>query len=393
MRRARVAVAFGIFTLIGISLGGAGVLLPTQINDYGIDKTTIGAVFVASSLGYLVSAAANGALIHRLGVRLYLVGGAVAMLAASVAIGLRPSFALYVALQAAFGFGVGALEAGLNAYLSTLDRATPLLNSLHAFFGVGALLGPVVAATMLSRGYSWTAFFGLIAVLVAPLLVGLLTLYPRSATGEASAAPPRFSAAVRHRAVWLGGLFLALYVGLEISVGNWSFSFLTEDRGLGVVLAGWTVSGYWIGLTAGRFVLSRLAERVGVGVGGLIFACLAGTMVCALAIWLMPGAAVVGLALLGFCLGPMYPTMIAVVPRLVSAGLVATAIGILVGVSVGGGALFPWLAGSIAQRFGAWSLFPFAAALAGLVGVVWWLIARRLASVPTRTEEPIPVRL
>jgi fucose permease len=392
MRHARLGVAFAIFTLVGINLGGGGVLLPAQIDDYGVDKTTMGAIFWATSVGYGLSAAANGALIHRFGVRSYLLTGAAVALAAAVAIAVRTPFPLFVALQGALGFGIGALEAALNSYLSTLERPTALLNSLHAFFGVGAVIGPVLAATLLSQGYAWTTFYVVVAALIVPLLAGLL-LYPRIAKTDSSDERPRFSRALVHRGVWLGGLFLALYVGVEISVGNWTVSFLTEDRGHGVVAAGWAVSGYWLGLTAGRFLLNRLFDRLGVGVVGMIAVCLAGTVASAAAVWLVPGGAIVGLALLGFCLGPMYPTMIAVMPRLVPAALVATAIGLVVSLSVGGGALFPFLAGAIAQRFGTWSLFPLAIGLTGLVAVVWWLIARRLTRpVVAADVGPVPVR-
>jgi fucose permease len=391
MRWGRIGVAFGIFGIIGMNLGGTGVLLPTQIEDYHIDKAVIGTVFFATSIGYFAAATGGGALLQRMGLRAYLLAGGALMFAATAAMALRPSFALYLALQLVSGLGNGALEAGLNAYLSTLDRATALLNSLHAFFGVGALIGPVVAARMLSWGYAWTAYFVVIAVLLAVCSAGLL-LYPPTATHE-SADPGGtngYGAALRHPAVWLGGLFLAVYVGVEISLGNWSFTFLTEDRGHGVVLAGWAVSGYWMGFTAGRFVLSRLAERFGVSVVTLIAACVAGAIACALVVWLVPGTAVPGLALLGFCLGPMYPTLIAVIPRLVPARLVATAIGLLVGVSVGGGALFPWLAGTIAQRFGAWSLFPFSVALSAVVALSWRLIATRMTPTPEPALTPSP---
>jgi fucose permease len=392
MRRARIGVAFALFTLIGINLAGGGVLLPAQIDDYGVDKTTIGAIFWASSLGYGLAAAANGALIHRLGVRVYLMGGATVALVAASAIALRAPFPVFVALQAALGFGIGGLEACLNSYLSTLERPTALLNSLHAFFGVGAVIGPLLAATVLAQGYAWTTFYVLVAVLIAPLVAGLL-LYPRTARPDPTDAPPRISAGLLLRGVWLGGLFLALYVGVEISVGNWTVSFLTEDRDYSVVAAGWAVSGYWMGLTAGRFVLNRLFERFGVGAVGMIAACLAGTVVSAATVWLVPGGAIVGLALLGFALGPMYPTMIAVMPRLVPAALVATAIGLVVSLSVVGGALFPFVAGAFAQRFGTWSLYPLAMGLTGVVAVVWWLIARRLARpVAAPEDEPVPAR-
>ena len=43
--RAPVAVAYVTFILIGVSAGVAGVLLPAQIRDYGLDKATIGITF------------------------------------------------------------------------------------------------------------------------------------------------------------------------------------------------------------------------------------------------------------------------------------------------------------------------------------------------------------
>ena len=83
--------------------------------------------------------------------------------------------------------------------------------------------------------------------------------------------------------------------------------------------------------------------------------------------------------LLGFFLGPLFPTTIAVTPRLTEAPRVPTAIGVGNGVSVVGGAVFPWLAGSIAQEVGTWTLLPFSAVLSVVLLVVWWRMTRRLA--------------
>ena len=386
--RSRIIVGFGGFALIGVLAGGAGVVLPAQIDDYGVDKTTIGLTFIAFSTGYVLSAAANGALLHRFGVRAYLLLGAGILLAAAVLTGLRPSFALLVGLQLAMGFGGGALDAGLNAHLSTLPRSRALLNYLHAFFGVGALLGPLIAAALIARHVPWTSFFLLFAGLIVPVAFGILFLYPRGTPPVEEQSGPRLTSALRHPGVLLAALFLALYVGIEVSMGNWGFSFLTEQRQQTVLLAGWVVSGYWLGLTVGRFVLNRLAEWFGLGVAGLNAGCLAGIVGSALLVWLVPsgGAAVAGFVLLGFFLGPIYPITIAVVPRLAPAGLVATAIGILVGVSVVGGAIFPWLVGAAAQRVGVWALLPFTIGLAVLLGVVWWRIVRRLASAVARSD-------
>jgi fucose permease len=207
-----------------------------------------------------------------------------------------------------------------------------------------------------------------------------------AAAGAAEVIGPRLGAAVRLRIVVILAAFLAVYVGVEASVGNWAFSYLTEERGQAVLAAGWTVSGYWCGLTVGRFTLNAAAERLGLGLAALSGVCIAGVGACALAVWLLPplAASVVALALMGFFLGPLFPTTIAAVPRLVPGELVATAIGVLVAMSVVGGGGLPWVVGVAAQRMGLWTLLPIAGAGALGMGVLWWRVSRRLA-------EPVPV--
>jgi fucose permease len=385
--RARIAVAFVGFVLIGVLSGGSGVLLSTQIEHYGVDKALWGVTFGTFSIGYVSGAMANGPLIHRLGLRSVLLIGSGTLLASALAIGARPAFGVFVFLPMGLGLGAGAFEGGLNVYLTGLPGSTSLLNTLHAFFGVGAMVGPVLAGRLLASGLPWNAFHLLYAGAVALLVVAVLRLYPRAGPHPPGARRPRLSTALRRPAVWLGGVFLALYVGIEVSVGQWGFSFLAEERGLTLLAASSVVSGYWTGLTAGRFLLARVARRFGVGEVGLLTGCLVGIAAASLVVWLVPAPAVaaVGLFLFGFGLGPVYPTTIAVVPRLVPAGLVATAVGLFVGFSDGGAALMPWLAGVTAQRVGTWSLFPFVLAATLPLMLVWWLMARRLA------PEPAPV--
>jgi fucose permease len=394
--RARIVVAHAGFALVGISASGGGVLIPAQLSDYGIDRTTIGLMFLAFSAGFVTSAMASGSLTHRFGPRVYLVAGAGAMLIAWAGVGLRPPFVLFIALHLLAGLGGGALEPAFNTYLSGLDRPAVLLNSLHAFFGVGALLGPVIAGAVLSWGMRWTAFYLFFAALLVPLVLALLVLFRRGAVPDpgggaapGAAARPRLGHALRLRALWFAVAFLALYVGLEVSLGTWGFSFLREVREQPILLASWTMSGYWAGLTAGRLVLARLADRVGLSLVGLIACCLGGVAAGSAAVWLVPSSivATAGLVLVGFSLGPMFPTVIAVVPRLVPPHLTGTAIGVLDGCSAAGGALAPFLAGAVAQGLGIWSLLPYGLVLTALLALAWWAIARRLGPA---ASEPGP---
>src|SRR5262249_49945774 len=53
--QAPLMVAYAGFVLIGVSLGASGVLLLAQMNDYGVDRTTIGITFFTSSAGFVLA--------------------------------------------------------------------------------------------------------------------------------------------------------------------------------------------------------------------------------------------------------------------------------------------------------------------------------------------------
>jgi fucose permease len=181
------------------------------------------------------------------------------------------------------------------------------------------------------------------------------------------------SAALKFRIVWLAAFFLLVYGGVEVSLGNWSYSFLVDDRHQGTVLSGWIVSGYWLGLTLGRFTLSNLAERLGVGIRELMYACMTGIVFGLLLIWLLPFAATatLGFCFIGFSLGPIYPLTVAITPKLVPTRIGPSAIGLLVSVSILGLALFPWAAGVLAQVVGIWSLLPYTLVLTIVMFGAW----------------------
>ncbi len=373
-----VLVAYAGFVFVGVSAGVGGVLLPAQIHDYGVDKTTIGLTFFTFSAGFLIAGLSAGAIARRFDSRTATVVGCLAYVASALYVATRPSFAAFIIVQIVGGFGTGLLESFLNTYLSTLPNATTLLNRLHGFFGVGALAGPLLAAKMLTFT-RWTSVWLVLGLACGVLAVAVRVTFPaREAVTAAvrerhASARPKLSTVMRDRGVILGGLLLSVYVGLEVSLGNWGYTFLVDTRHLDALLAGYAMSGYWLGLAVGRFVISPVAERVRLAPTGMIFVCLSGVAVASLLTWWAPAAVVAGLgfAVIGFFLGPIFPTTMAVVPKLTTPFLIPTAIGLINGVSVIGGALFPWIAGAVGQSVGIWTVLPFAAALAVAQLVVW----------------------
>jgi fucose permease len=387
--RPPVLVSYAAFVLVGISGGVMGVLLPSQMAGYGVDRGVIGTIFLAGAAGFALAGFSTGALIHRFGVRVTLTVGGLAFTVSALYLATRPPFAVFVAAQIVTGYGIGILESGLNVYLSALPGATTLLNRLHAFWGVGALLGPPVAAWIVGFS-SWTVVWLVQAAIGVPLIACFLVTFrpPEPASAAPAAAAPvtgqggMLGAALRDPGVRLGAAMLAVYVGLELGVGNWGFSYLVQARALPGSLASYAVSGYWLGLTLGRFLISPVATRLGVTPGRMLYGCLAGVIAAAALAWLSPsvGLACVALGLLGFFIGPIFPTTMASVPRLTSPRLVPTAIGVMNAASVIGGSVLPWLIGTIAQSEGMRVLLPYAVVLGLAQLAVWRPIARRICT-------------
>lgn len=387
--RPQLGTAFFGFVLIGVASGAWGVLLPGLSAYYNVDKSVVGLLFFASAVGYFLSALGTGFLTAKLGQRWYLVTGTATFMLCCALLALKPTFALVLFIRLFQGMATGILEAGLNLFVAALPNNTALLNYLHASYGVGALVGPLIASTILAFSWGWNTAILIWMFLALPLLIGLLALFRHQSSGAAHEGQTGegengLLAALKIPVVWFATLFLLFYVGVEVSLGSWGYTFLLENRHESDLLAGGIVSGYWLGLTLGRFILNHIAGRLRLGLSGLMYACMGGIVLGILMIWLIPGvvASAVAFCLTGLSLGPIYPSTIALVPDIVPSRMVSSAIGFLVGLSILGVALFPWIAGTLAQYTGIWSLLPYSVGLTVIMLALWWTIRRRSQGFP-----------
>jgi len=157
--------------------------------------------------------------------------------------------------------------------------------------------------------------------------------------------------ALRSGRVWLQIAIFFLYTGIEVSAGQWSYTVLTEERGLGATAAGTWVAIYWGGLLAGRLVLGFAVERVGqvmmlrlATLGVLLFAVL----------FAIPGLKLgaAALPLLSFSLASIFPGLMSETPRRVGERTAPHAVGFQVSAATLGVAVVPSMAGLFSERFG-----------------------------------------
>lgn len=392
--RFQISTAFVGFLLLGMASGAWGVLLPNVSAFYHVGRSVVGLLFFASATGYVFSALGTSLLTAKLGQHWYLVTGTALLLLCCVSFSLQPPFLLALLIRLLQGMAGAMLETGFNVLLVALPNNIALLNTLHAFGGVGTLAGPLIASTLLAFGWGWNIAFLVWALLALLLLIGLLTLFPYSFHGaqnveQRGKKERSLLIVLKIPMIWFTTLFLLFSVGVEVSLGDWGYTFLTEQRGANVELAGGIMSGYWLGSILGRFILNFLIKRVHLSFSGQMNICLIGIIFGLLMIWFSPSviACAAAFFVVGTFLGPISPSTVALLPDIVKRGLIESAMGFLLSMGILGGALFPWVAGTLAQDRGIGALAPYALSLTVVMLALWCAMRRGLPGSSPDSEK------
>jgi fucose permease len=158
------------------------------------------------------------------------------------------------------------------------------------------------------------------------------------------------SETLRQLHVWLSMLLFFLYVGAETSLGTWTYTLLTESRGVDITLAGFFTTSYWLTFTIGRITAGLFANRVGANrlvIGGLVGALLG----AALLVWNPSELSnVVAVAIIGLSIAPIFPAMMSGTRGRVGDDYAANTIGMQMASTGFGTVVIPSLMGVLALR-------------------------------------------
>jgi fucose permease len=378
--RSAMPIALVAFVALGLPDAMLGVAWPSMRVTFDQPLAALGQLLLAGTFGYLTGSTASGFLSDRFGTRTVLIGSALAWATAMLAFAAAPAWPLLLLGMVALGIGGGGIDAGLNAFVA-LRRGPGAMNLLHACYGIGATIGPLVLTAVLAGGRSWRLPYAGLLVLQLVLVVAY-TLTPRAWGGR---RPPREAAASPVAIPWVlvaAGLALFfVYTGLEVATGQWSYTYLTTARAAPPTAAGVAVAAFWAGLTAGRLGAALLGGRLAPAT--LLHASVAITIVAMALFWWSPAPAVgyLGLVLAGVGLAAVFPALVTLTPRRVGENVAARVVGLQLGAAGAGASLAPAGVGVLLQWRGTALLAPCllagAAALAALHAVATALAARR----------------
>jgi fucose permease len=360
--RLLLIIAYLGFISLGLPDTLIGVAWPSVRDAFGRQQADLAWIFFGGGVSYFLSGMVTGRLLNRYGIGLLLAGSSLLVAASGYGYGTAPLWILFASCSLLHGLGSGAIDAGLNHYVSQHFSARHM-SWLHACYSVGATLGPLIMTSMLVSLNSWRAGYLTVATLL--LLLTLLFTFTRRlwdaptevvAEKEPEATEPNASVgmleSLRNGAVWMQIALFFIYTGLEVTVGQWSFTLLTESRGVGKETAGLWVTLYWASITAGRILFGFVVDRL--GIDRLLRLSMLG-VVTGLALFVINGPAMLStfsLTLIGLGLASVYPCLMTRTPQRLGKARAAHAIGFQVSSAMVGAAVFPSVCGWLIQRSG-----------------------------------------
>ncbi len=355
-----ILLSYVAFIALGMPDGLLGVAWPSIRAGFSIPIDSLGILLVASVTGYMTSSFLSGPLIARLGVGNLLAASCALTGSALVGYTLVPSWWMMVLLGVGAGLGAGAIDAGLNTYVAA-HFGEGLMQWLHASYGIGVTLGPIIMTIALTSFNSWGMGYRVVGgfqIVLATCFVLTRSMWNRKDSSLRSDEPKRLTDyktplgdTLRQPQVWSSALLFFLYVGAEVSFGTWTYSLLTESRGINPAMAGLWAGSYWATFTVGRVVAGLYAKRMGVNL--LVQGGLAGALSgAALLVWNPADwANLVAVALIGFSIAPIFPALMSGTSQRVGAHFAANTIGMQMAATGLGTAVVPSLLGILARQF------------------------------------------
>lgn len=256
---------FSIFALFGISMTVIGATLPKIFVDFGWSYTTAGAIIAAGSIGYFLSSYLAGIFLSALGLRLTLSLSLLLIFAGLEFFAATPVPWLNMLLYFIVGVGQGGIELSVNWATLRMEGAGGgrAMSLMHGAFSIGAVVGPLIIAILISAHLEWTLIYRGIGVLFLAIAV-FMQFMPLAALGKdrGHIASGSRRDLFRHPAYWLGFFALFVYVGVELGISNWVAEYFVRVFGAPIATGSFMVSLFWAGLLVGRFGVPFLQATI-----------------------------------------------------------------------------------------------------------------------------------
>lgn len=312
-------IVYVVFISLGLPDAIFGVSFPAMQSDFDIPIDRAGLVAIVTTTGAMLSSFNSGKIINKLGIGKVIFTSVLLTAIGLIGMSQVPSFYWFFLCAIPLGLGAGSIDTAVNNYVA-LNFKSHHMPWLHSFWGVGAMLGPIILSQTLGRYASWRSGYLIIGSIQMLLTLILLFFIPywinqKKSVSKEHSHEKNFISIVQIKGVKYTLIIFLIYVAIEYSVGLWGSSYLVGKHLFKVDYAAKFIAVYYGGITLGRFLSGFITfimsnkQQIIVGISIII--------VGALSMGVMPNNALmyIPFGLIGLGLSPIFPAMISETPK------------------------------------------------------------------------------
>ncbi len=352
-----VAVIYLIFISLGLpdSLLGSG--WPSMQGTFGVPSSYAGYVSLTISFMTIISALINPKLIRKVHIKWIVIVSIFTTIVGLFGFSIAKDYWVLFLFAVPYGFGAGAIDASVNHYVAN-NYSASVMNFLHCFYGVGAMISPYIMALALSKarwneGYRWTAMLQ-----GAILLVCIISL-PLWKKNEQEKDEDNSDSAGIRESIKVPGVLLTLiafyaYCSGEATCFLWTPSFFAGTReglseGLIASFGSLISGGLMLGRVLSGFASNKLGDRILIRIGILV------ELIGIVFIFIPTSGyilAAVGFVVIGTGMGPVYPSIMHMAPDNFGKRHSSAVIGLQMASAYVGSTFMPMLFGILQEHTG-----------------------------------------
>ena len=306
-----------LFFANGFGYGAWVAHLPLFKARLGLSDGLLGTALLCGGIASLLTMPVVGASIARFGSRgaaTFASLGASALLVLPFLATSAPGFVVAVVILSSL---YSAMDVSMNAQAVAVEgRGTrPIMSSFHAIFSLGGLVGSLLAASLIARGFELETDGAIVAAACCALVLAALPFLVREVREARAAAPDPGRRQGALRAVALLGALAFLGLIGEGAMADWSGIYLHSSLALTAAASAAGFGAFSIAMAAGRGFGDRAVARLGPS-RTLVAGSLLGSVALAGALLLHTvWAAYLGFALAGLGLANVIPIAFSAVGR------------------------------------------------------------------------------
>ncbi len=167
-------------------------------------------------------------------------------------------------------FGLIFMNANLSMLEGGVKNKDSVVNLGHGFFAIGALASPIIASSLINKQINWRIIY---LIAIGLTLISLMSYLFVNRKKKACFLIQKESIPIkeffRHKDKNIYMLFtvilMILYVMSEVVMFSWAPTFFRLDKLFDLYSASVIVSIFWIGIFAGRIIISFLSYKFKAG--------------------------------------------------------------------------------------------------------------------------------